>query len=84
MKFNNVEITPETFEATKQYFIDLNKELIRQVKSGELIVNNPDNYVQWKQGNIEYYKDLENTINFTFLQRAYFIVTGKQIGRAHV
>ena len=76
MKFNNVEITPETFEATKQYFIDLNKELIRQVKSDELIVNNPDNYVQWKQDNIEYYKNLENTINFTFLQRAYFIQTG--------
>ena len=80
MKFNNVEITLETFEATKQYFIDLNEKLIRQVQSGELVVNNPETYIQWKQDNIEYYKNLETTINFTFLQRAYFIQTGEMVG----
>lgn len=80
MKFNNETILSKNFKKAKKYFIDLNIELIKQVESKELKVNNEKDYIEKRKEQIENYKNMNETNNFTLLQRAYFYQTGKTIG----
>lgn len=79
MKFNNIEISKESFESAKRYYIYLSYELIKQVDSGELFVNDKAKYIKDKLDYIEYLEKLETTGNFTILQRAYYIQTGDML-----
>lgn len=76
MKFNNVEITQESFNKAKQFYIELSNELIRQVVSKELKVNDPEQYIKDRKNHIDFLKNMKVTSNFTILQRAYFEQTG--------
>ena len=79
MKFNNVEITKDSFNSAKRYYIYLSYELIKQVDSGELFVNDKSKYIKDKLDYIQYLENLKTTSNFTLLQRAYYIQTGEMI-----
>ena len=78
-KFNNVELTPETLEQTKQSFIDGCKDCIREAESGEVFVNDLEDYTAWRLSQIRSYENDENSHTFTFLQRAYYIQTGESV-----
>lgn len=72
-----MNLTQDTINKTRDYFIRLNKALIADVKRGDLIVNDPERFIQWKLDNIEFYRESPLVMNnFTFLQRAHFIQTG--------
>ena len=79
MKFNNVEITQDSFNRAKHYYINLANNLIKDVESGELTVNDSERYINWKKETIEELKDMKETGNFTILQMAYFIQTGEMV-----
>jgi hypothetical protein len=79
MKFNNVEITKESFNKALTYYKQLSIELIRQVESGELTVNNPTKYIEDKKANLVRLNNMTESSNFTILQRAYFEQTGECI-----
>ena len=73
-----MNLTDATIQKTRQWFIDHNQSIIDDVNSGDLIVNNPERFIQWKLDNIEHYRSSPLVLNnFTFLQRAHFIQTGE-------
>lgn len=79
MKFNNITLTNETIEQTKHYFINLNKELIRQALDKEIKVNDLDKFLDWKKQSIRDLEENKTLNNFTFLQYAHYLQTGEML-----
>lgn len=82
MKFNNVELTPETIQNTRQHFADNRQACIDEIVSGavKLPAHNPQeqHFAQLRQSALD---DLAGKWDhtFTFLQHAYWIQTGECI-----
>jgi len=78
--FNNTELTPDTILKTDKHFANICQGCIDGVLNGDIKVNDPKRYIKdnsdrkkaYLTGNI-------NRWNLTYLQRAYFIQTGKSV-----
>lgn len=78
-KFNNVELSEATMQATRQHFADNAIACIAEVLDGTVRVNDPESYYAWQEeraiealaGNCDH--------TLTFLQRAYWIQTGDMV-----
>lgn len=78
-KFNGLELTADTIQATRQHFADIGQDCIDDVVSGLVKVNNLDSYVAWKKQSMEDALSGKNDHTLTFLQRAYWIQTGEML-----
>lgn len=70
-------ITNETLIKTRQWFADNTDNCIADVKSGKMLVNDPEKYFSRQTQNK---KDFLNGVydhGFAFVQRATFIETGE-------
>lgn len=79
VKFNSIEITPETMQRTRQYFADLCDECVKAAAAGEFFVND---IVRYRQTNAEHkaaYLAGKSDHTFTFLQRAHYLQTGESV-----
>lgn len=79
MKFNGIEITEEVMLKTRQYFIDNALACIDDAKTGKVFVNNLTDYIAWENKSIERTKAGGNDHTFTFLQHAYYLMTGESV-----
>lgn len=79
MKFNNVEITPESIAATRAWFADNAQACIDEATVGEVFVNDLTKYVAWQQERMREAMAGAFDRTFTFAQRAYFIQTGESV-----
>lgn len=77
--FNGEKLTKENILKTEQWFINNAQGCIDEVLSGEVRVNNIDSYVSREKERIEIYRNKTYKISLTFLQKAYYIQTGKSI-----
>ena len=77
--FNGEKLTPETIAKTRQHFIDIFKGCISEAVSGEVRVNDLHSYIKSNEARIKEYENATHTISLTFLQRAYWLQTGKSI-----
>lgn len=82
--FNGEKLTNESIAKAEQFFIDNAQACINEVLSGEIKalstkVNDPQKYIQDRRRTIKHYTNKTYTLSFTFLQRAYFIQTGKSV-----
>ena len=78
--FNKTKLTNKTIKKTDIHFADICQGCIDEVLSGEVRVNDKEKYIlnNSKRKN-EYLKGEANRNNFTYLQAAYWIQTGKCI-----
>ncbi|HSH35318.1 hypothetical protein [Schnuerera sp.] len=79
IKFNNVELTEETILKTREYFYNVCIECVNGAINNEFYVNNVDNYIQFKKEDAESYINGEFDHVLSFIQKAYYIQTGKNI-----
>ena len=79
MKFNNVELNLETIEKTRLWFYDNAFDCIEEVTTGKVKVNNLKEYIDWQKQRAEQALTGDFDYTFTFMQRAYFIQTGKDV-----
>ena len=78
--FNNTELTKETIKKTDIHFADISQGCIDEVVSGDVRVNDIEKYINDNKAKRDnYLKGNINRNNFTYLQRAYWIQTGKTI-----
>jgi len=84
MIFNNVVLTSETIESTKQWFINNAKACIAEAVSGEVFVNDLESYIDSQNRRIKDFEANLNQNNFTFMQRAYFHQTGHDVALLHL
>ena len=77
--FNGKEIPQNIIEETKQYFINLNKECIKGAENGEFHVNDLESYIKQCLEYIENMEKKTDNFSFTFLQQAYFLMTGESV-----
>ena len=82
LKFNGVELTQATIEATKAYWVNHHLRCIEDVRSGEVKVNYPEKYFKHELERIDFYTTEfdASKVSLTFLQRAYYIQTGESVG----
>lgn len=78
-RFNGVELTEETIQKTREWFANNARECIEEVRSGKVKVNDPEAYFTWCEERAKSALNGGIDHTFTFLQRAYFIQTGKSI-----
>lgn len=79
MKFANTELTEDSIEKTRQWFIDNAQACIEEARSGKVKVNDINSYVLWREEQIKNAIEKRIDHTFAFLQRAYFIQTGESI-----
>lgn len=73
---NTVVLTPETIQATRQWFADIALRCIAEAESGAVRVNDLDAYRVWQ---MEMHADAlagRSDHTLTFRQRATFVQTG--------
>jgi len=75
-RFNNTELTPETIQATREWFAANAQACIDEVKSGAVHVNDRTAYFAWREQMAKDSLAGRSDNNLTFLQRAYTIQTG--------
>lgn len=80
MRVNNIEITQETIEATRQYYINLYRACIEDATSGRVRVNDLAKYVESEERHIARMMAGESDHTLTFVQHALYIQTGECIG----
>ena len=73
------DIKPEYMEQARDWFIKNCLLCIKEAATGEVFVNDLNEYIKWRKQQIEAYERGENDHTFTFLQRAYFIQTGESV-----
>lgn len=78
-RFNGVELTAESMQATRQWFADNSQACIEAALSGEDRVNDLDGYVAWRRQAIADSLAGKGDHTVAFLQRAYFIQTGESV-----
>lgn len=82
MKFNGIQITKESIQACRQWFIDNQQACIDGALDGTLGLASHVNVTEYieacrlKQDAIE---NGESDHTFTFMQRAYYIQTGESV-----
>lgn len=76
-RFNGVELTEETIIKTREWFAQNCLDCIEEAESGEVSVNDLDEYRKWRLQSREDDLSGKNDHTVTFLQRAYFIQTGE-------
>lgn len=77
-----VTLTPETLDLTWQWFADLDRECARAAQAGEFRVNDLPRYVADCEERAARYDAHDNggrPLSLTFIQRAYFIQSGKSV-----
>jgi hypothetical protein len=79
MKFNGVTLTQDTIQKARQWFADNAQACIDEVRSGEVKVNDPESYFEWRKQSASDTLDGKNDHTFAFLQCAYWIQTGECI-----
>lgn len=77
--FNGVELTEESIQKTRKWFADNCMACIEEVKNGKSRVNDPDEYFAYEEQSASEYMEGKNDHIIAFLQRAYFIQTGKSV-----
>ena len=82
MIFNNEVITEETILKTRQHFADNAEGCIAEVLSGKVklpshVVN--EQYFERQRERAVEFLNGEHDFSFTFMQRAYWIQTGKMV-----
>ena len=78
--FNDEELTEESILKTRKYFSDNCLACIEDVKSGKSkIYYDKEDYYKREERNSKDYLAGVNDNTFTFLQRAYYIQTGKSV-----
>jgi hypothetical protein len=79
MTFNKVELSQDTIEKTRQWFYNNACDCINEAITGEVRVNNLQEYTAWQmqQAREALAGDYDHT--FTFMQRAYFLQTGESV-----
>lgn len=77
MKLNGVELTPETIQATRQWFADNARACIEEMESGAVRVNDPESYRAWCEERARDALAGASDRSLTFIQRAYYIQTGE-------
>lgn len=76
MKYNGVEITPETVQATRQWFADNAAACTAEAESGAVRVNDLPAYREYNERRAREALAGEYDRSFTFRQRAYWLQTG--------
>jgi hypothetical protein len=79
MYFNNVKITEDSINKTRQWFYDNAMACIDEAVSGKVFVTELDSYINWQKQRAESALNGENDNTFVFIQRAYYIQTGESI-----
>lgn len=78
--FNGEELTEESILKARKFFSDNCLACIESVKSGKSKVYcDKEEYYQSREKDSRDYLDGVNDHTFTFLQRAYYIQTGKSV-----
>lgn len=78
-KFNGVELTEETIHTTRKWYADNSMACIEEVKSGDVYVNNQNEYFEWREREAKEYMEGLHDHVVAFLQRGYFIQTGEDV-----
>jgi len=79
IKFNGEIIPSEVIVKCKKHFINLNKQCIADAISGKTKVNDLASYIKWQNESTARLQEKETNFSLTFLQHAYFIMTGKSV-----
>lgn len=78
--FNGEELTGDSILKARKFFSDNCLACIEEVKSGKSkIYCDKEEFYEREERNSKDYLDGTNDHTFTFLQRAYFIQTGKSV-----
>lgn len=78
--FNGETLTKEAIEKTHKHFAGIYQGCIDEVKSGDVRVNCPESYFAENEKRRDaHLNKIASVTNFTFLQRAYYIQTGKMV-----
>lgn len=72
MKFEN-----EFVKKTREHFGSLCKQLIKEVKEGRLVVNDPIKYIAWQQDRYKKIMNGEYDDTFTHKQYEMYLATGE-------
>jgi hypothetical protein len=76
LRLNGVTLTPETIQATRQWYADNAQACIAEAESGEVFVNDLPSYIAWRKESAADSLAGKYDHSLSFLQRAYFIQTG--------
>jgi hypothetical protein len=79
-----VTLTPETIEATFQWYADNARLCASEAMEGAFFVNDLDSYVSQKESEaLNYERQKENgpdgRLSLAFIQRAYYIQSGESV-----
>lgn len=78
--FNGEELTEESILKARKWFSDNRLACIEEVKSGKVkIYCDKEEFYEREKRNSKDFLDGVNDYTLTFLQRAYFIQTGKSV-----
>ena len=78
--FNNVLLTEETIMKTRKFFSDNCYACIEEVKQGKSKVYIPhEEFFEYEENKAQGYMNGDNDNILSFLQRAYYIQTGKSV-----
>lgn len=77
MKFSGVELTDESIQKAREWFRDNALACIEEVRSGEVKVNDPEEYFAWCNERAKNAMEGKSDHTFAFMQRAHFIQTGE-------
>lgn len=78
--FNKTRLLEKFILKTRKHFISINNECINDVKSGKLIVNDPNLYIKNNLNEIKKINDGDFDNCFTFMQHTYYLQTGECVG----
>jgi hypothetical protein len=76
-RFAGVDLTPETMQATREWYAENARQCIAEAESGAVRVNDLPSYVAWREQAIADSLAGKGDHTFAFLQRAHFIQTGE-------
>ncbi|BBI90603.1 hypothetical protein HYO65_gp211 [Tenacibaculum phage PTm1] len=75
--FNGEQLTQESIDKCIEQCIQNKQGCIDEVQRGEVTVNDKEKYFEWCNSNIKKYENRDFKISLSFLQKAYYIQTGK-------
>lgn len=78
-RFNRIEITEQSIQRTRKWFSENELACIEEVKNGNVHVNNNEAYFAWRKQQAEEYMEGKHDCTIAFLQRAYYLQTGKDV-----
>lgn len=78
-RFNGTDLTPETMQATRQWFHDNAMACIEEAAERRETMNDYEGYVAWRRQAAQDSLDGKGDHTLAFLQRAYFMQTGESV-----